>query len=130
MPEMAVERALLDDDKRFRGVAMISAAVCGFAGAGEAFPVIAGVIKMQEMASALGGDLPAAAQLAVDLGPLPVALFYGVLVVGAYVLFYRLAKKFWVGLLFVPVFIYWATTSMIVGWMAVAQFALISNSLL
>lgn len=126
MPEMARERMTLTDAERFRGVTIIAAIVCGLAGGAEGIAAASALIKMQLLTSELGGNLPLFAQLASDAGPVAFGVAWVVFAAAIFFLFYWLAKKYWVGLLFVPVFVYWAASSIVMAWLAIAQFSVLT----
>jgi hypothetical protein len=124
-PQMEHERAMLADSARRRAVELIAAIVCALSGAGEVVMIIASVTKMGQLTAVLGDGLPAGARFAISLGPVWLAVLLAAMVIGVFILFWSLARRYWIGLLFVPVFIYSAIGSIAIGWMGVAQIAAI-----
>lgn len=91
------------DDRRFRVVTIIAAVL--FAPqviSAMSVPFIM-FPSFREMYSEMGGPLPAMTAFLFTAGPL-IGIALGVIDVLVFWMFYRLARKYWIGLLFAPLF--------------------------
>ena len=118
-----VDRAVVDDQptptpgRGLKTVAIVAAITSiPFAVGGIILTVVA-LPTVQKLYVDMGGELPASTRLLVSLnshGLLPLLLI--VFDVAIFALMYMLAKKYWIGLLFVPVLVYagvWGLTQLL-----------------
>jgi hypothetical protein len=105
-PETRGEAELRADAKRFRVVAIVAGIVCApFALVHATFFLTVGV--MDRLFEDMGGQVPAVTQLLTGLGRTGMLSVLLLLVdIAIFVIFYRLAKRYWIGLLFVPALAY------------------------
>ncbi|MBS3957766.1 MAG: hypothetical protein KGZ40_09625 [Clostridiales bacterium] len=127
-PATLGEEAMRLDERRFRVVAIIAALV--------ALPfvlvhVIITLTVMPQLASfsaEMGGTLPGAVELTLTLSRNGLlSLIFVVVDVAIFALMYRLAKKYWIGLLFVPVVAYLAISSLLVPLLYMPLFSSITQ---
>jgi hypothetical protein len=103
--------AAQDERKRFRVVSIVAAMV--------AVPFVAlhlwqvfSMSTLEGFVRDMGGPMPAATQLLVDLGHLDVLPVLVIVIdLAVFALMYRLARRYWIGLLFAPVFCYLALSA-------------------
>jgi hypothetical protein len=113
-PEATGESGVRDDTRRFGIVSLIAALVAVPFIIQHAVFAIAGIHGFEGMFADMGGTLPAATQLLISLSHYGIlAALMLVIDIGVFLLFYRLAKRYWIGMLFVPVFVYMAITALI-----------------
>lgn len=125
--ETSAEASLRTDARQFRIVAVIAAVVAlPFVLSHLTFSV--GLIPTFEaMFEDMGGELPASTRLLVDLSHNGVlSLLFLLVDVGVFALMYRLARRYWIGLLFVPVPIYLGMTSLLIPVLYMPMFNVIS----
>lgn len=98
-----------DPRRAFRVVAITAAIVAApFAIAGLAVPAFT-LPSLAKMYAEMGGELPAITSLMVGLNRLGLLqLLMLAFDVAVFALMYKLAKRYWIGLLFAPVFVYMA----------------------
>lgn len=124
-PVTLQEERLIADAKRFRIVAIIAAALLAPQVVGHL--LISSVVfpTFQQMFADMGGELPGPTQLLFSLGPLT-----GILLAAIDALIFwgchQLARKYWIGLLFVPLFAVGAISAVIVQLMYLPMFSVIS----
>jgi hypothetical protein len=108
------ERDLRLDNHRFRVVAAVAGVVCAPFVIGHLLLATAGIASFQQMLDSMGGPLPAPTHLLLVLGRFGVlALLLVAFDVGIFAWMYRLARRYWIGLLFAPIFVYLAASSVI-----------------
>jgi len=102
-PVSASEECLRIDERRFRIVSVIAGiAYAPFVLGHAAFALFA-VPVFGQMYADMGGELPAVTQLLVNLSRFGLLAALLVAVdVAVFAFMYRLAKRYWIGLLFVP----------------------------
>ncbi|MDO8987557.1 MAG: hypothetical protein Q7V14_04970 [Coriobacteriia bacterium] len=122
----AEEGDAVADAKRFRVVAIVAGVVAipfvlahlmiGFA-----------MASFQTMYADMGGEITGLAGVLIGLGSSGVlALLLLGIDIAVFVGMYRLAKRYWIGLLFAPVFIYLAISALLVPAMYLPLFQVIS----
>jgi type II secretory pathway component PulF len=126
-PEMLREQELRQDVRRFKMVSIIAAVVCA--------PLIWNHLTLTtfvaqpvaEMYSQLGGELPLSTRFLLSLsnnGVISVILI--IFDVTIFILMYELAKRYWIGLLFAPVFIYMVLSSILISFLYLPMFSVIT----
>lgn len=126
-PETPGEAALLADAKRFRVVSIIAGIVSlPFALVHLAFAAFA-IPSFEGIFTSMGGQLPLLTRLLISASHNGVLVVLVLIVdVAVFVGMYRLAKRYWIGLLFAPVFIYLAITSTLVPVLYLPLFNVVS----
>lgn len=112
-PETIGEEALRGDKRRFKIVSIIAAVVCvPFVLTHLTFATV--IPTYMQMYGSLGGELPFATKVLLSLSHFGIlAVLLVVIDVALFVLMYLLAKRYWIGLLFVPIPIYIAISSIL-----------------
>jgi hypothetical protein len=114
-PVVASEESARLDARRFRVVSTIAGVVCAiFALTHLTFTAMV-VPTFRDMFASMGGELPVATRVLLTLsgnGVLPALLL--VVDAAVFALMYRLARRHWMGLLFVPIPIYMSITAVLV----------------
>lgn len=112
-PVTAQEERLAADVKRFRIVAIIAAVLLLPQMIAHLFVSVNVIPIFERMFADMGGELPVATQMLVSMGP---ALGILLLVLDALIFWtcYRLARRYWIGLLFVPLFAVGALSGLLV----------------
>jgi len=110
----ADETAALVDAKRFRVVAIVAGIVAiPFALAHLTFGVT--LTAFESMYADMGGEIPALTSAIFNLGSTGLlAVVLLAVDISIFVVMYRLAKRYWIGLLFVPVLAYLAISALLV----------------
>jgi len=99
----ASEECIRTDARRFRIVSIIAGVVCAPFVVGHAAFALFVIPIFGQMYADMGGKLPAFTKLLVDLSHFGLLAALLVAVdVAVFVLMYVLAKRYWIGLLFVP----------------------------
>jgi hypothetical protein len=122
----ASEEALRFDERRFTVVSRIAAVVAVPFAATHLVFAIKVVPTFGGMFASMGGDLPAATGLLVGLGGWVGAALFVVVDVAVFVAMYRLARRYWIGLLFVPPIVYVAISAVLVPLLYVPMFEIIT----
>lgn len=124
-PVMAQEERLAADAKRFRIVAIIAAALLLPQMIAHLLVSVTVVPTFERMFEDMGGELPAATQMLVSMGP---ALGILLLVLDVLIFWacYRLARRYWIGLLFVPLFAVGALSAVVVEVLYLPMFSIIT----
>ena len=124
-PVTVNEESLGADAKRFRIVAIIAAVLLAPQAISHLIISFTVLPTFKQMFADMGGELPAITQVLLTLGPAT-----GVLLVGIDVLIfwacYRLARKYWIGLLFAPLFAVGTLTALLVQVMYLPLFSIIT----
>jgi hypothetical protein len=112
--ELACERppAAKDERRRFRVVSIV-ALVASLPFVAVHLWQVFSASTLEKMMSDLGGPVPTVTQVLINLsnmGALPVIVL--VLDVAVFGLMYWLARRYWIGLLFAPVFFYLALSAL------------------
>ena len=102
-PVSAQEDALRTDAKRFRVVAIVAGVLLLGPVVGQVWYALTAIPAFAEMYKAMGGELPLATSLIFGIGSFMAPLL---VIVDALIFwgFYRLARRYWIGLLFAPLF--------------------------
>jgi len=113
-PATLGEEATRLDERRFRVVAIIAALVAlPFVLVHVAITMTV-IPQLASFSAEMGGTLPKIVELAFALGRNGLlSLIFVVVDLAIFALMYRLAKKYWIGLLFVPVPAYLALSSLL-----------------
>lgn len=119
--ETSQERDIRMEPVRFRSVAIIAAIVCAAAALSEALGLWVSLEKLRGIADALGSSLPGVPGMVIDMNPLLVCFLYLLLAAAVFVLFAKLAKRYWIGLLFVPVMLYPVMGGELSNWLSAAS---------
>jgi hypothetical protein len=102
-PVTAQEDALRTDARRFRVVAIVAGVLLLGPVMGQVWYMLSVIPSYAAMYAAMGGELPPASALVFGIGTFMAPLF---VIVDALVFwgFCRLARRYWIGLLFAPLF--------------------------
>lgn len=116
MDEALESPGVPDTERRFRVVVLV-AAIPYVVFVLPHLALLSLATTYRQMYADLGGDIPALSALAVS--PLGSTMLVVVLIamdIGIFWLMYRLAKRYWIGLVFAPIF-YAMAANMAVGWL-------------
>jgi hypothetical protein len=125
--ETQAERASRVEADRFRVVAIIAGVVCALAAVGEITTLVAALAKFGALFDTLGGQVPASASVLLSVGPIWVAVVFAVVAAALFGLFLVLARRYWIGLLFVPLFIYSFLGGGLANWLSIVTVSAITN---
>jgi len=124
-PVLAQEERLAGDAKRFRVVAIIAAVLLLPQAVGHLVIPATVLPTFEQMFSDMGGELPAVTQTLVSLGP---ALGIILVIIDGLIFWacYRLARRYWIGLLFVPLFAVGALSALFVQALYLPMFSVVT----
>jgi len=122
---MPDEERALADAKRFKVVAIVAGVLVAPQVIGHLAIAWAVVPTFRSMFDSMGGTLPAPTAVLVAMGPwlglllaaIDALVFWG---------FYRLARKYWIGLLFAPLFAMGAVSGLFVAALYMPMFQVIT----
>jgi len=113
-PTTAFEENARQDVQRFRVVAIVAGALVAAQSLGQLGYVLVTVPQLSSMYVQVAGEVPPPASVLVSAGPW---LVIPLLAIDALVFwgFYRLARRYWIGLLFAPIFVVGLITAAIIA---------------
>ncbi len=126
-PETTRERDLRSDERRFRVVSIVAAVLSLPFVAGHVFFALVQIPVFEKMFTDMGGELPAATQALVSLSHYGIlALLLVAIDVAVFAFFYWLAKRYWIGLLFAPLFLYFVLSGLFIPLLYLPMFNIIT----
>ncbi len=102
-PISGTDESVREDAKRFKVVAVVAGALLGLPLLVQSAVLVLALPTFSSMFDSMGGELPATTSLLVH-GSVWVLLAIWAIAALVYWGFYRLARRYWIGLLFAPLF--------------------------